>query len=196
MQEATWCPPTNRSVSATAEVWQHNFNITDIPYGKHSLNITARAEGEFRKGPSSTPIYRFELNKTSSVIDIFVSTNPNITFPSVQNATFQTSSLPLNFTLDHPISEMGYCLDGQEKVSIGGNTTLTGLSNGQHNVTVYTTDQLGNFDVSDTLFFNVDAPDTLPVVAVSVVATVSFIVCIGLLIYRRKSPQKERNVQS
>jgi hypothetical protein len=83
-------------------------------------------------------------------------------------------------------------------VPINGNTTLTDLSNGQHNVTVYATDEFGNTGKSNTLFFNVDAPDASEFPAVtllvaSVVVAVSIVACIGALVFRRK--QKKNNIE-
>ena len=123
---------------------------------------------------------------------------PTIVFPSIQKGNFTESSLPLNFTVDYDISKITYCLDGQENVSVSGNTTLTGLSNGQHNVTVYATDTLGNVDASNSLSFNIDATDIqktkeLPILitAVSVIATISAASCVGSLVFQGKRKQKQ-----
>lgn len=197
MQESRWCPfpPGSDPVDQTIDFLQYNFSVTGIPVGKHWLNITANGGGGFRENETD---YSFSLQRTISVkfsvsTSPFISlrTNPIITFPSFQNATFTNSSFPLNFTVDHPVSEMAYCLDGQDTVSTSGNTTLTGLSNGQHNVTVYATDELGNVDASDTLFFNVNAqefpvvPFPTEIVAATSGASVA-IIGIGLLIYFKK----------
>jgi hypothetical protein len=48
---------------------------------------------------------------------------------------------------------MGYSLDGQENVTIAGNTNLTGLSHGAHFVTVYANDTADNMGSSDTVHF-------------------------------------------
>jgi len=155
---------------------QYNFNVTGIPFGEHSLLIKAYGTAYFHNNNHTIPSYGCSL-ATTLCVNFSVRTNPIITFPSLQNATFETSSLPLNFTVDHPVSEMVYCIDGQETVPISGNTTLTGLSNGQHNVTVYATDEFGNTDASNILFFNVNAPESsVPVVAAFVV----IVVCAGV----------------
>jgi hypothetical protein len=184
MQEAVWCPYSTATDEGSSYFRQYDFNVTDIPFGEHSLNITARAGGEFTKD-SPLPIYIFSLSKILSV-KFSVRTNPVITFPSLQNVTFDTSSVPLNFTIDHQVTEVAYCLDGQDSVSIDGNTTLTGLSNGQHNVTVYATDSLGRTDVSDMQLFYVEAPElpVVPFIAVSAVVIVSAVA--GVLIYFKK----------
>ena len=79
---------------------------------------------------------------------------------------------------------------GKIKFQSGGNITLSGLSGGDHNVTVYGFDQLGNLGSSETVYFSVEPFSisplvTLAVIVVVVVAAVSF----GLVAYflRRKS---------
>jgi hypothetical protein len=164
---------------------KYDLNVTDIPYGEHNLLIKAYGTLNFMENNGALPLYGCLLNKTLSV-DFFVRTNPIIMFPSRQNATFKTSSVPLNFTVDHSVTEMAYIIDGQDSVSIDGNTTLTGLSNGQHNVTVYATDSLGKTDVSAMQFFYVDAPEfpVVPFVAVSAVVVVSAVA--GVMVYFKK----------
>jgi hypothetical protein len=164
---------------------EFNFNITGIPNGKHSIIITALGGGGYAEGLTW---YSFGINSSSSV-DFTMGTIPIVSFLSFQNSTFKSSFVPLNFTVDQPVSEMAYCLDGQRIMTISGNTTLTGLSNGYHNVTVYATDVFGNVGASETLFFNVDAPEpesfpTVPVVAVSSASIL--VVCAGLVLYFNK----------
>lgn len=131
MQESQWCPfpPGVNPFHQTSHFLQYNFSVTGIPVGQHSLNITANGGGDFIENETD---YSFVLERTISVKFsvstspiITLRTNPIITSPSFQNATFTNSSLPLNFTVDHPASEMAYSLDGQDNVSISGNTTLT-----------------------------------------------------------------------
>ena len=195
MEKDAWVPYPN-TADHFQNFLQFSVNVTDIPFGEHSLNITARARGEFED--NSHFKYLFSLNKTSS-INFSVRTNPIITFPPSQNSNFTDSSLPLNFTVDHPVSEITYCLDGQENIPISGNTTLTGLSKGQHNVTVYATDADGYNGESDTLLFNVNAPEfaefsVVTLIIASVVLAVLVIACISVLVFRRK--QKQNNTES
>ena len=81
MERVEGCPYPN-----TADYFQNflqfSVNVTDIPFGEHSLNITALAYCEFED--NSHFKYFFSLNKTSS-INFSVRTNPIITFPSFQN---------------------------------------------------------------------------------------------------------------
>jgi hypothetical protein len=65
--------------------------------------------------------------------------------------------------------------------------TLTGLSNGSHNVTVYATDEAGNVGTSQTINFTIAKPESFPTTLVAV-ASVASVAVIGviLLIYFRK----------
>jgi hypothetical protein len=102
------------------------------------------------------------------------------------NETCSTSDVKLEFIVNEPISEAAYSLDGKENVTVAGNTTLTGLSNGEHNLTVYAWDAAGNAGASETMYFNVDAPKPFPTtLEVASVATVAVIVS-GLLINFKK----------
>jgi len=70
-------------------------------------------------------------------------------------------------------------------VTVAGNTTLTELSFGLHNVTVYAEDTFGNVGASETVWFSVAEPfPAVPVAAASAVAVA--IVGAGLLVYFKK----------
>jgi hypothetical protein len=110
---------------------------------------------------------------------------PAVSVFSLENASY-FGSFPLNFSLSKPANWVGYSLDGQENVTVTGNTTLTGLSAGLHNVTVYTKDAFGYMGASETLTFAV-AEEPFPVVPVAAasVATIT-VVGVGLLLYRKR----------
>jgi hypothetical protein len=183
MQEKAWCP-----IYSVVQFYPYNFSITDIPFGEHIINFTARAGGDIILENTSARSY--SLERTIS-IKFSVRADPIITFAPYQNVTFETSSVPLNFTVDHSVTEISYCLDGQEAIPISGNTTLTDLANGQHNVTVYATDEFGYTGVSDIVFFNVnvtkvDASElpVVPFIAVSAVVVVTAVA--GVMVYFKK----------
>ena len=182
INDSVWCPSR---IYQTIQFYPYNFSIRGIPFGEHSLNFTAHVRGDFALANYSARFY--SLEKTISV-KFSMHSNPILTFLSFQNANSTTSSFPLNFTVDHPVTQMAYCLDGQEKVPLSGNTTLTGLPNGMHNVTVYATDEFGYTGASDTLFFNVNTPEfpVAPLDAASMIAIAAIVAAIGVLVFRRK----------
>jgi len=85
---------------------------------------------------------------------------------------------------------MGYSLDGQDNVTINGNTTLDGLANGLHNVTVYARDELENTGTSETITFTVDAPFPTALVAASTASIA--IIGVGVLVYFKKRKNQTR----
>ena len=81
-------------------------------------------------------------------------------------------------------------MDGQDNVTVTGNVTLAGLSDGWHNVTVYAEDSLGNMGASETIIFNVASP--FPAMPVAIASGASAIaVAAGLLVYLRKRAHKK-----
>ncbi|MEM2293950.1 MAG: hypothetical protein QXX41_11815 [Nitrososphaerota archaeon] len=71
------------------------------------------------------------------------------------NGTSYAGSVSLIFSVNRPVVWMGYSLDGQANITITGNTTLTGLSDGTHSLIVYATDTDGNTGASETVYFNI-----------------------------------------
>ena len=96
---------------------------------------------------------------------------------------YDTSDVPLNFTINEFVSQITYSLDGQNKVAIPENITLTQLDNGYHNVTVYATDWAGNIG-SETMYFSVEIPFPA-ILVIAPIATVTA-TAIGLIIYFKK----------
>jgi hypothetical protein len=90
----------------------------------------------------------------------------------------------LSFSVSEPVSQITYSLDGQENVTVAGNSTLVGLSVGVHNVTVYAWDTAGNVGASETITFTVTPFPAVPVAAASV-ASVAVVIA-GLLAYFKK----------
>ena len=114
-------------------------------------------------------------------------TPPAITLLSPLNQTYNQSSVSLVFTVNKAVNWTEYSLDGQQNVTLTGNTTLTGLSNGQHNITVYANDTFGNIGASQTINFKIAKPEPFPAELVTVVSVaVAVAIVAGLLVYFRK----------
>lgn len=82
-------------------------------------------------------------------------TPPTIIIISPENKTYITTSIPLTFTVNEPTSWIGYSLDNQANITITGNITLIGLSEGAHSIIVYANDTAGNMGASKTVYFTV-----------------------------------------
>jgi hypothetical protein len=114
---------------------------------------------------------------------------PIISAVSPETKTYNVSNIALTFVVNKPASWMGYSLDGQDNVTITGNTTLAGLSNGLHNLTVYAKDAFENVGASETVYFTVaQAPEPFltTLIAVASVAVIAVVAVAGYLYYKRR----------
>ena len=119
---------------------------------------------------------------------------PVVSVFSPENKTYNVSSVPLTFTVDKPTSWMGYSLDEQDNVSITGNTTLTDVPNGAHNLTVYAEYTEGSIGASETIAFTIAKPEREPfpttlVITASGASAVA--IGIGMLVYFRRRKKLE-----
>jgi hypothetical protein len=111
--------------------------------------------------------------------------SPKVDVVSPISKAYNATNVSLVFTVNKPATWAGYSLDGQENVTVTGNFTLSGLSSGLHNVTMYANDTLGNMGASATISFNVELPfPTMLVVDVFVAS--AGIIAVGLLVYFKK----------
>ena len=176
----------SRSPLPDHHYFQGSKNFTGIPDGNHSILITVDAGGFYLKA-GELGFYRFAIKGFSSVFFGIDATPPRISGLSIENKTYRTTDIPLNFTVNEPNSQVVYSLDGQKNVTIAGNTTLTNLPFGEHNVTVYATDNAGNTGTSEAVCFTVKEPEPFPTAFVAVASITSVIVIgIGLLVYFKK----------
>ena len=83
-------------------------------------------------------------------------TPPTISIASPENKTYSVTDIPLTLTVNGSTFWVGYSLDGQTNVTISGNTTIIGLFEGTHTITVYANDTTGNIGASSTVYFTVD----------------------------------------
>jgi hypothetical protein len=117
---------------------------------------------------------------------------PAVCITSLESmATYASSDVPLNFSLNKPAAWVGYSLDGRDNVTVTDNTTISALANGLHNVTVYAKDTFGNVGFSETVSFSVEVP--FP--ATLVIAPVAGVVLVGavLAIYFKKRNRQAEN---
>ena len=123
-----------------------NFNATleTLTEGYHTLVVYAEDT--------------FGNNGTSETVNFIVDTiPPEVSLLSIENKTYESNTIHLSFAVNEAASLLAYSIDGKENKSITGNATLSGLSNGVHNVTVYVWDAAGNIGVSATTSFKVKA---------------------------------------
>jgi len=172
--------------------FSETLNLTGIPDGNHSLVVYAKEMGTYyaytdswANGYDWEYYWNFEIETSLSVFFTVDTTAPIVSILSMQNEIFYTSNVDLSFAVNEQISRTAYSLDGNDNVTITGNTTLNSLSVGWHNVTVYASDDAGNIGASETLTFTVaEAFPTVPVATASVAVAAS--VSAGILVYFKK----------
>jgi hypothetical protein len=154
--------------------------LANLSSGNHSVTVY---RGYQYQWPARE---RYEVYAYSSVnftIDVIP---PSVLILSPEPKVYNVSDILLNFTVDEPVSQLIYSLDGQTNVSIIGNITLESLPYGEHNVTVYATDNVGNIG-SKTVFFTIMEPSKpFPTTLVVASAIIVAVVGIGIVVYFRK----------
>jgi len=115
-------------------------------------------------------------------------TPPKISVLSPFNQTYKESNVTLVFSLDKAVNWTGYSLDGQQNVTISGNSTIADVANGLHSITVYANDTYGNGGASETVSFTIAKSAPFPTATVAAVSGVAVVVVVGvgLLVYFKK----------
>ena len=159
--------------------------LEGLSEGAHSLKVYASCKSYYATSTSGGALYSRIYGASSDIVNFTVVYPPEISILSLENKTYNTNNISLDFTVNEPVSKIEYCLDGQEKLIIDGNVTLTGLSDGLHNVTVYAADMDGYVGISETAYFKIEAfPTALVIASVIIVAVV--VVFAVFLLYQRK----------
>jgi hypothetical protein len=173
--------PPNVRVTYTGSVV-----LTGLAKGSHTITVY---HGYQYTGTNK----RYEALKRNSVsftIGTPIDAPPKIKLLSVENKTYDQPAIPLNFMINEPVTQITYSFDGTENVSITGNTTLTGLLNGNHNLILFAEDEAGNIGASDTIYFTVAVPEHFPTVLVATASGASVaLIALGLLVYFKKRRQ-------
>jgi len=157
--------------------------IANLSDGLHFLSVYAQVY--------YSDSWLFEGN--SSIQFTVDASPPEITQLSIVNKTYNDQSITLSFDLNENASWIAYNLDNQGNITLGGNTTLTGLSFGSHQIVVYANDSLGNMGASETVTFAIAVPEPFPFVPVASIAVVAVAaVAAGLLLARRKHRKEAR----
>ena len=163
--------------------------------GQNNVTITGDTElSDVSEGPHSIIVYvndTFGNMVSSGNVSFSVDTfSPQISVLSPENKTYGGSDIQSAFTVDEPVSWMGYSLDGQDNVTITGNVTLAVLADGSHNITFYAIDLVGNTGASRTVYFEISPFPIVLVVAVA--ATITITAATAYLYLKRRNPATKK----
>jgi len=168
--------------------FEYSENLTNLKDGVHYLQASYSGISQSIDLNHPWLSHVIVINGSSEIVYFTVETEkipPIISILSLGNRTYYTPDIPLNFTVNEAVSQISYVLDGQESETIAGNTTLTGLTDGAHSITVYAKDLAGNTGASETINFSVKVPFPTVPVATASAASVA-ILGLGLLVYFKK----------
>ncbi len=163
-----------RTDSSGRELWREQLGISEIasPLGFPSSCIISTKDGGYLiAGTTSESAFMIKFSPEKAL-----EVAPIVTLTSPQSTTYGTSEIPLTFLIKDQGSSLSYSLDGQQAVTIGGNSTLTGLTVGAHKLTVYNQDSAGLVGTSKTITFTVNTrfPTELVIAGVAIVVAASF----------------------
>ena len=160
----------------------NHASITGLSDGAHTLKIHVMANS----GTPSQWSLDWYSGYSKTAIFIIDTTPPSIELLSPENKTYNTSEVPLNFNVNEASSKITYSLDGQDNVTVVGSAVLTGLPYGEHNVTVYATDEARHTGTSETIHFSLDMPEPFSTTLVIGSVITLAVVGVGLLVYFKK----------
>jgi N-acetylneuraminic acid mutarotase len=189
-REKSFPPSTNQIYDPKDDAWT---TATAMPTRRKNFGVAVLDDSLYAIGGQYTESQEAWLHGLVTPIAVnevympvgYGTVPPVIDVASPVNQTYNASSVSLDFSLNKPAVWMGYSFDGRDNVTVNGNVTIEGLSNGLHNVTVYARDELGNTGVSETIKFSVEVPFPTELAIAASVATVAFVGA-GLLLYFKK----------
>ena len=154
-----------------------SVDLTGLEDGKHIVEVTATVTVKsltvFYGGITADVLWSPSTPTSSGQLNFTLDVNPpSIVIISLQNRAFETVDVPLNFTVNEPVSSLSYSLDGNGNVTftnvvmahIYGKDNyyfiLTGLEDGSHSLKIYAKDTAGYTGESETYYFTVNTQPT------------------------------------
>ncbi len=180
--------------SSGSELWQEQLGTSAIisPSGYPESSLISTKDGGYViAGATSGSSFMIKFSPEEDI----KTTTVKITSP--QNKTYEVSDVPLTFTVNDQTSFLSYNLDDLQPLMITGNTTLTRLTVGTHNLTVYSRDSTGMVKTSETILFTVGTRFPSEIVIIGATIAVGTIVSFLIYIKRRSfSDYRKNNLKS
>jgi hypothetical protein len=156
--------------------------LPDLAQGKYNLTVYADytpKEGADKKWPIMHDVQTIDFTINSGIC-------PAITLLLGEKVTTENNNLTLDFVVDTSVSWIRYSLDGKNNETVTGNFTLSELTYGLHNVTIYAQDLLGNEGASATTNFTVEKKAQIGNELVMLLTIVTVIGVLGLIVLSRR----------
>jgi nitrous oxidase accessory protein NosD len=163
------------------------YNVTVDGANPLYWNYTVYDDG------ASRWIYFLYPSSDSEVLIRGRSPPPTVSIISPENKTYTVTDVPLTFAVNENTS-LAYSLDGHSNVTITGNTTLPGVSNGTHSLVLYARNGFGDVSNSGIVYFTViaTASGPFPFLLVTVVAIV-LVLAVALVYLRKRTRRRGKN---
>ena len=159
-------------ITTTSDVWYHhsiNFNCEAGTNGQFSWIVSSEQGSELARIEDiefENDLDTIEEIYLGTVISDYSGTSRWDAFGFSWDANYEigdnrNETILLGYETDYDLDWQGYSLDGQENVTIIGNTTLPKLSNGLHSIQVFGNDSIGNNYHSNIRYFTTFFGDNL-----------------------------------
>ncbi len=196
--------------SSVATVTSHHGGPTQHETTHYSIKVDLHSQTNGSHNITSSlsftilpPIFGDLLHyRAFSVVYFTVTGMPTIQIQSLQNLTHNLSDFPINFVTNEHVSSVTYSLDGQQNVTADGNTTISNLPNGTHNITLFACDTAGNWASPEMVQFDIAVENNLNLgslqslvnnsSATVVIAVVLAVVFVSTLVFALRYRRKNR----
>jgi hypothetical protein len=146
-----------------------SYNLT---FGFHTIN----AYSTYTNGETLLDSVKFFVNVTSS--------NPLLLLSPI-NATYNSTEVPITCIIDDQLA-LEYSLDGASYIPSASNSTLTGLSEGPHNLTVRVLSAYGTYSQQTiNLTIKTENDNQIATLAISATLLAIGIVLAAILIWKK-----------
>lgn len=146
--------------------------LPELSEGLHALTISFYTDFNFYSNIHSyvdTIYFTVDPSAPDFILD---SSPPNITIQMPQTNQTYTSTVPLNVLLSEPTGQFTVTLDSNRTLYLPPqNTTLTGLTVGEHGIYINANDLAGNPGYSNYIKFTVEAATPTPVPTATPIST-------------------------
>lgn len=183
--------PLEFTVNRTASIVKMGYTLDEQPDVIIPRNTSLY--GPLSDGSHTLKVYSI----FSDILPVFSNVNftvdtiaPNVSILSLQNQVYNKSDIPLVFIINERAPLVGYSLDGKV-FTVDGNTTLIGLHEGEHTLSVYATDEAGNAGTSEAIDFSVrlsPAGERAALIVTPPLATVLIGGPILLIYWKKRNP--------
>ncbi len=155
-----------------------SVDLTEVKDGQHTVEVTAivtvKSLTELTGGVKASVLWAPSIETSSGKLNFTIDTTaPSISIISLQNRTFETGNVPLNFTTTESVSQLSYSLDENSNVTFADDVVvahiygkdnyyfvLNGLEEGSHSLKIYAKDAAGYAGESETYYFTVNTQPT------------------------------------